>query len=79
MFGFLKKFFITTMKYFGCTALKCVSVNNQECKIRTKITNINNNFSTFYPYSIEVNNVVAAAIILTIHMQNYVFLVLLKA
>ena len=45
MFGFLKKFFITTMKYFGCTALKCVLVNNQECKIRTKITNINNNFS----------------------------------
>ena len=30
-------------------------MKNQECKIRTKITNINNNEHWFYPYSIEVN------------------------
>ena len=37
------------------TLLKCVSMNNQECKIKTKIININNNEPLFYPYSIEVN------------------------
>ena len=30
-------------------------MNNQECKIRTKIININNNKPTFYPFSIKVN------------------------
>ena len=44
---------------FGCrvltaNSLKCISVNNQECKIRTKIIDINNNESTFYPYSIRI-------------------------
>ena len=30
-------------------------MNNQECKIRTKIVDINNNEPTFYPYSIKIN------------------------
>ena len=30
-------------------------MNNQDCKRRTNITNINNNDSVFYPFSIEVN------------------------
>ena len=37
------------------TPLKCVSMNNQECKIRSEIIDINSNESLFYPYSIEVN------------------------
>ena len=36
-------------------SLEFVSTNNQECKIRTKIININNNEPTFYPFSIKVN------------------------
>ena len=45
---------------FGCNILninplKCVSMNNQECKIRPKIIDINNNEPSFYPYCIEVN------------------------
>ena len=36
-------------------SLECVSMNNEECKIRTKITNINNNEPTFYPFSFSVN------------------------
>ena len=48
------------MTIFGCNvlnanALKCVSMNNQECKIRTEIIDINNNEILFYPCSIEVN------------------------
>ena len=31
------------MSFFGYNALKCVSMNNQECKVRTGIININSN------------------------------------
>ena len=30
-------------------------MNNQECKIRTEIINLNTNESMFYPYSIKIN------------------------
>ena len=48
------------MSSFSCNALnavplKCASMNNQECKIRREIININSNEPTFYPYSIKVN------------------------
>ena len=58
MFGFNKKCFFTAMLIFGvlnANSLECVSMNNQECKIRTKIIDINNNEATFYPYSIKIN------------------------
>ena len=35
--------------------LKSVSVNNQECKRRSEIININRNEPSFYPYFIKVN------------------------
>ena len=35
--------------------LECVSMNNQECKIRTEIINLNTNESMFYPYNIKIN------------------------
>ena len=36
-------------------SLECISMNNQECKARTKIIDGNNNEPVFYPYSIKVN------------------------
>ena len=36
-------------------SLECVSMNNQECKARTKIIDTNANEPVFYPYSIKVN------------------------
>ena len=35
--------------------IKIASVNNQECRKRPEIININSNEPTFYPYSIKVN------------------------
>ena len=59
MFGFIKKCFFTAMMFsfnvLNVIPLKCVSMNNQECEIRTKIIDINNYGSSFYPYSIKVN------------------------
>ena len=48
------------MTLFICSVLnvnplKYVSMNNQDCKIRTKIIDINNNEPLFYPNSIKVN------------------------
>ena len=48
------------MMFFGCNVsnmnpLKCVSMNNQECRKRPEIINIKSNESIFYPYSIKVN------------------------
>ena len=45
---------------FSCNVLKknsleCVSMNNQECKIRPEIINVNTNEPMFYPYSIKIN------------------------
>ena len=36
-------------------SLECVSMNNQECEIRTEIINLNTNEPMFYPYSIKIN------------------------
>ena len=36
-------------------SLECFSANNQKCKIRTEIINLNNNEPLFYPYSIKIN------------------------
>ena len=60
MFEFiLKKFVvITAFSNFNpsnVNSLECISMNNQECKTRTKIINTNNNKPVFCPFSIKVN------------------------
>ena len=60
MFRFIKKLFVVAMTFFNFNPsnvnyLECVSMNNQECKTRTKIINSNNNEPVFYPFSIKVN------------------------
>ena len=57
---FIKKCFFTAMALFSYTvlnvnSLECLSMNNQECKIRTGIINLNNNVRIFYTYSIKIN------------------------
>ena len=36
-------------------SLKCISINNQECKVRPEIVNVNSNKPIFYPYSISTS------------------------
>ena len=81
MLGFIKKKFFYSIDDFGCNRvrvnpLKFVSINNQECKVRPEIININSNEPLFYPLS--SGNVMVVAMILMIHMQNYVFPMLPK-
>ena len=78
MLKFIRKICSTTMTLFSCNTLRCVSIGNQECKIRTETININSNEPSVYFYNILIKDVAAAAIILMIHMLNYAFLLLLK-
>ena len=60
MLGFIKKCFYTPITFFSFNVLNVkfleyVSMNNQECKIRSGIINVNTNESVFYPYSITIN------------------------
>ena len=60
IFGFIKKCFFTTITFFNfnlsnVNPLECVSMNNQECKIRQKIISLYANEPLFYPYSIKIN------------------------
>ena len=46
MFRFIKKNFFTAITSFSCNtlnvnSLECISMNNQECKIRSEIINLN--------------------------------------
>ena len=43
------------MPFFSCNAIKYVSVNNQECKVRPEIINISSNEPSLYHYSVKIN------------------------
>ena len=46
---------MTFFNFNQSNSLEYASINNQECKTRTKLININNNEPVFYPFSIKVN------------------------
>ena len=52
--------FFTPITFFSSSvlnvnSLEFVSMNNQECKIKPEIINLNTNGLLFYPYSIKLN------------------------
>ena len=47
--------FVVTMSLFHCNSLKCVSMNDQVCKVRPEIININSNEPSFYTYIVKIN------------------------
>ena len=56
MFTFIEKAFVVTMSSFSWNAQKCVSTNNQKCKVIPEIININSNEPVFYRYSVKMSN-----------------------
>ena len=36
-------------------ALKCISLNNQKCKVRPKTVNVSSNNPIFYPFNVKIN------------------------
>ena len=60
MFEFVKQIFISAMIFFDCNSsnvnlLKCISINNQECKVRPEIVNVNSKEPVFFPFSIKTS------------------------
>ena len=48
------------MTFVGFNALKCISMNNQECQIRSEITDVNRSKPEFYPYSLNMNKCIGS-------------------
>ena len=60
MFKFIKMCFFTAITFINfnlpnINSLECVSMNNEECKIRPEIINPNTNEPMLYPYIIKIN------------------------
>ena len=58
MFGFVKQIFVSAIMFFGynlssANSLECVSINNQECKVRPEIVSVNSKEPVFFPFSIR--------------------------
>ena len=62
MFGFVKKVFFvgltilssfTNANSLNAIPLSCISMNNEECKTRPKVVNVNGDEPVFFPFSTE--------------------------
>ena len=61
MLGFIKKCFfiglafLTSVNSLNAIPLSCISMNNQECKVRSQIVNVNGDDPVFFPFSIKTS------------------------
>ena len=59
IFVFIKKVFhigsLFLSSLISRTPLGCISMNNQVCKVRPEIVNVNTNEPVFYPFSIKTS------------------------
>ena len=59
MFGFIKKYFFTGLIFLSTLTsvnlLSYISMNNQECKLRPHIVNVNNEEPVFFSFSIKTS------------------------
>ena len=59
IFRFVKKIFLIgrtiVSDFTNANSLNCISMKNQECKIRPQILNVNINNPIFYPSSIKIS------------------------
>ena len=59
IFGFIKKVFfiglIILSDFTNANSLSCISMNNQKCKARPEVVNINVDEPVFFPFSFETS------------------------
>ena len=59
MFGFIKQCFFTGLALLSTLTsvniLSCILMNNQECKVRPQIVNVNVDDPVFFPFSIKTS------------------------
>ena len=80
MFVFIKKVFhielLFSSSLVSTTTLSCLSMNNQACKVRPKIINVNSNEPVFYPFSIKKSKCSGSCNNINDPYEKYVFLIL---
>ena len=80
VFSFVKKVLVlglTVLSGSITSALKCLSMNNQKCKVRPKIFSVSSNNPIFYPFSVKRKiGAVVIVIVLMILKQRFAFLIL---
>ena len=67
---------LASVNLLSAAPLSCISINNQECKVRAQIMNVNIEEPVFFPSVLKQVNSVVLVIISMTHMQNCVFLML---
>ena len=70
---FIGSLFLSSL--VSTTPLSCISMNNQVCKIRPEIVNINSNETVLYPFSIKTSKCSGSCNNIN-DIQKYVFLML---
>ena len=82
MFGFIKRCFFIRLAFLSVLTslhlLSCISMNNQECRIRPQIVNVNSEEPAFSLLILKQVNAVVVVTISIIHMQNCALLILWK-
>ena len=80
MFVFIKKVFhigsLFLSSLLSIIPLRCISMNNQTCKVRPEIVNLSSNKPVFYSFSIKTSKCEVAVTISIIYMQKYVLMML---
>ena len=56
MFWFIKKCFFVVLTFLtSVNSLNCISMANEECKVRPEIITVNSNEPVFYPFHIKTS------------------------
>ena len=60
MFRFVRRIFVSAMMFFDCNLsrvnpLECVSMKNQQCKVRPEIVDVNSKEPVLFPFSIRIS------------------------
>ena len=80
MLGFIKKCYFTGLIFSstltGINSLSCISMNNQECKVRPQVVNVNSEEPVFYPFSIDTSKYSGSCNNVNDSYAKFVFLML---
>ena len=85
MLAFIKKCYftglaflstLTRMHLLNAVPLSCISMNNQEYKVRPQVVNVNGMMLFFFLLVLKQVNAVVVSTISIIRIQNCVFLIL---
>ena len=57
IFSFVKKVFVLGLTVISniTGALECISIKNQQWKVRPEIVDVSSNNPVFYPFSVKIN------------------------